>query len=205
MKNLISLLRPALVLLALFTVLTGLLYPLVVTGAAQALFPEEANGSLVRRHGQVIGSQLIGQRFEDPKYFWGRPSATGPAPYDAAASTGSNLGPSNPALAEAIAARVAALRAADPSQVSAPVPVDLVTASGSGLDPHLSPAAALYQISRVSRLRGVDAEKLRQLVTDHTEARTLGLFGEPRVNVLALNLALDQLTGASAPAPRVPQ
>lgn len=205
MKNLISLLRPALVLLALFTVLTGLLYPLVVTGAAQALFPEEANGSLVRRHGQVIGSQLIGQRFEDPKYFWGRPSATGPAPYDAAASTGSNLGPSNPALAEAIAARVAALRAADPSQASAPVPVDLVTASGSGLDPHLSPAAALYQISRVSRLRGVDAEKLRQLVTDHTEARTLGLFGEPRVNVLALNLALDQLTGASAPAPRVPQ
>lgn len=205
MKNLISLLRPALVLLALFTVLTGLLYPLVVTGAAQALFPEEANGSLVRRHGQVIGSQLIGQRFEDPKYFWGRPSATGPAPYNAAASTGSNLGPSNPALAEAIAARVAALRAADPSQVSAPVPVDLVTASGSGLDPHLSPAAALYQVSRVARLRGVDAEKLRQLVTDHTEARTLGLFGEPRVNVLALNLALDQLTGASAPAPRVPQ
>lgn len=201
-----DLLRPALLLLALFTILTGILYPLAVTGAAQALFPEEANGSLIRRHGQVIGSQLIGQRFEDPRYFWGRPSATGPAPYNAAASTGSNLGPMNPALAEAIAARVAALRAADPTQASAPVPVDLVTASGSGLDPHVSPAAARYQASRVARLRGLDEAKLRALIADHTEARSLGIFGEPRVHVLRLNLALDQLTASpSASLPPVPQ
>jgi potassium-transporting ATPase KdpC subunit len=187
-----GLVRPALVLLALFTALTGVLYPLAVTGAAQALFPDEANGSLIRRHGQVVGSQLIGQRFDDPKYFWGRPSATGPAPYNAAASTGSNLGPLHPALAEAITARIAALRAADPAQ-AAPVPVDLVTASGSGLDPHVSPAAALYQVGRVARLRGLDEERLRQLVAAHTAARTVGIFGEPRVNVLRLNLALDQL------------
>ena len=203
-----ELLRPALLLLALFTLLTGILYPLAVTGAAQALFPEEASGSLIRRHGQVIGSQLIGQRFEDRRYFWGRPSATSPAPYNAAASTGSNLGPMNPALAEAIAARVAALRAADPARATAPVPVDLVTASGSGLDPHLSPAAALYQASRVARLRGLDEAKLRQLIDAHTEARTLGIFGEPRVHVLRLNLALDQLTASSRrrrPRPRGPR
>lgn len=192
-----GLLRPALLLLGLFTLLTGVLYPLAITGAAQVLFPHQANGSLVRRHGAVVGSELIGQGFDDPRYFWGRPSATGPASYNAAASTGSNLGPMSPALAEAIAARVAALRAADPAGETAgaagAVPVDLVTASGSGLDPHLSPAAALYQVPRVARSRGLPAPRLRQLVEAHIETRTFGLLGEPRVNVLALNLALDEL------------
>jgi K+-transporting ATPase ATPase C chain len=188
-----GLLRPALLLLALFTALTGVLYPLVITGAAQVFFPDQANGSLVRRNGVVIGSELIGQAFDDPKDFWGRPSATGPAPYNAAASTGSNLGPMNPALAEGIAGRVAALRAADPDGAGGPVPVDLVTASGSGLDPHLSPAAARYQVPRVARLRGLPEPRVRALVESHVEDRAFGILGEPHVKVLRLNLALDEL------------
>lgn len=187
----LSLLRPAAVLLALFTVVTGLLYPLVVTGAAQALFPEQANGSLLRSQGQVIGSSLVGQPFDDPRYFWGRPSATSPFPYNAGASTGSNLGPTNPALVEAIRGRIAALRAADPSVATAVIPVDLVTASGSGLDPDLSPAAALFQVGRVARARGLDDAAVRALVEQLVEARTFGVLGEPRVNVLRLNVALD--------------
>lgn len=187
-----SLLRPAVVLLALFTALTGLLYPAVVTTAAQLLFPFEANGSLLQRDDAVQGSRLIGQAFHDPRYFWGRPSATSPAPYNAAASSGSNLGPTNPALLTAIEERVAALRAADPGN-RAPVPVDLVTASASGLDPHISPAAAAYQAVRVARLRGLPLERVISLVEVHTEARALRVLGERRVNVLALNSALDAL------------
>jgi K+-transporting ATPase ATPase C chain len=184
--------RPALVLLASFTVLCGGLYPLVVTGVAQAAFPRQARGSLIERDGSMIGSELIGQPFSDPRHFWGRPSATAPHPYNGAASTGDNLGPTNPALREAVAARVQALRLADP-QNSAPVPVDLVTTSGSGLDPHISPAAAFYQARRVARARGLDQAKVIQLVEQHVEGRTLGLLGEPRVNVVRLNLALDAL------------
>jgi K+-transporting ATPase ATPase C chain len=183
-------LRPAVILLAIFTVLTGLLYPLAVTGLAQVIFPYQANGSLLRQGDRVAGSALIGQPFDDPRYFWGRPSATTPFPYNAAASTGSNLGPSNPALRSAVQARVAALRATDPDN-SMPVPVDLVTASASGLDPDISVAAALYQVPRVARARGLDAEAVRWLVEQHVEGRQFGLFGEPRVNVLQLNLALD--------------
>lgn len=186
-------LRPALVLLALFTVLTGALYPALVTALAQAAFPHEANGSLIERDGTVIGSSLIGQPFSDPRYFWGRPSATGPVPYNAAASSGSNQGPSNPALKDAVSQRVGALRAADPSQTD-PVPVDLVTASGSGLDPHISPAAAFYQAARVARTRHIPESAVRALVARHTEGRTLGLLGEARVNVLELNLALDGIS-----------
>jgi K+-transporting ATPase ATPase C chain len=189
--------RPALVLFALFTVLTGLVYPAVTTGVAQLLFPHRANGSLMVRDGRVRGSELIGQPFSDPAYFWGRLSATGPTPYNAAASTGSNLGPTNPALAEAVRARVAALRSADPTQTG-PVPVDLVTASGSGLDPHISPAAAAYQVGRVARARGRAADDLQALVDRSTERRALGLIGEPRVNVLLLNLALDSLAALPA-------
>jgi K+-transporting ATPase ATPase C chain len=196
-------LRPALVLLGLFTLLTGLLYPLAVTGLAQAFFPRQANGSLIvapagpaeasrTTAGAVIGSALIGQPFDDPRYFWGRPSATAPFPYTAAASTGSNLGPSNPALLDAVKARVAALRAAGPGN-TLPLPVDLVTASASGLDPDISPAAALYQVPRVARARGLDVETVRQLVEQHVQGRQLGIFGEPRVNVLQLNLALNQV------------
>jgi K+-transporting ATPase ATPase C chain len=186
------LLRPCLVLLGLFTALTGLVYPLAVTGLAQALFPRQANGSLVARDGQVIGSSLIGQPFDQDRYFWGRPSATAPSPYSAAASTGSNLGPSNPALRAAIVQRLERLRRADPGN-PAPVPVDLVTASASGLDPHLSPAAALYQVRRVARARGLPEAEVRELVLSHVRPRTLGLLGEPRVPVLGLNLALDGL------------
>lgn len=192
-SSLRGLLRPALLLLALFTALTGVIYPLAITGAAQVFFPDEANGSLVHRHGNVVGSALIGQSFEDPRHFWGRPSATGPQPYNAAASTGSNLGPNNPALAEAIAARVAALRAADPSNAGGAVPVDLVTASGSGLDPHITPASAFYQVPRVARLRNLPETRVRALVEAHVEDRAFGALGEPRVNVLQLNLALDEL------------
>jgi len=187
-----SQLRPALVLFALFTGLTGLVYPAVTTGAAQLLFPHQANGSLVVRDGRVLGSELIGQPFSHPAYFWGRLSATGPTPYNAAASTGSNLGPTNPALAEAVRARVETLQSADPTQTG-PVPVDLVTASGSGLDPHISPAAARYQVARVAQARGRAPDEIQALVDQSTERRTLGLLGEPRVNVLLLNLALDSL------------
>ena len=186
-------LRPALMMLLVLTVLTGVMYPLAVTGLAHLLFPTQANGSLMTRDGKVIGSELIGQYFDEPQYFWGRPSATAPYPYNAAASSGSNLGPTNPVLIEAVKKRVAALRAADPGN-EAPVPVDLVTASGSGLDPHISPAAALYQVHRVARVRGVQESQVKDLVALHTEGRQFGLLGEPRVNVLKLNLALDTVT-----------
>jgi potassium-transporting ATPase KdpC subunit len=186
MGRVASIARPAVVLLAAFTVLTGLLYPLAVTGLAQAIFPYQANGSLIR----TSGSALIGQPFDDPGYFWGRPSATVPFPYNAGASSGSNLGPSNPALVEAVQARVAKLHEADPGNTQ-PVPVDLVTASASGLDPHISVAAALYQAPRVARARGLDVAAVRQLVAQQTEGRQFGILGEPRVNVLKLNLALD--------------
>jgi len=167
-------------------------YPLLVTGIAQGIMPTGANGSLIVQDGKQVGSALIGQPFSDPKYFWGRPSATAPFPYNAAASSGSNLGPSNPALAEAVRARIAALRAADPGNGSA-VPVDLVTASASGLDPHISAAAAQFQLPRVARARGLSEQRVQQLVADHTEHRQFGILGEPRVNVLRLNLALDAL------------
>ena len=192
-----SQLRPALVSLGLFTLLTGLLYPLVVTGIAQVVFPWQANGSLTVQHGRPIGSALLGQPFENPKYFWGRLSATSPAPYTAfntakqTGSSGSNYGPLNPALLEAVQGRIKALQEADPTNTAA-IPVDLVTASASGLDPHISPAAAAYQVGRVTRARGLSEDVVRQLVDRHTAGRTFGLLGEPRVNVLALNLALDQ-------------
>ena len=184
------LIRNALVLLLGLSVVTGILYPLVVTGLAQVLFPARSNGSLIVRDGKPAGSELIGQAFSDPKYFWGRPSATTPFANNAASSIGSNLGPTNPALKEAIKQRVDALRAADPGN-AAPVPVDLVTASGSGLDPHISPAAARYQLARVARTRGVSEERVANLLSKATEGRQLGVLGEPRVNVLELNLMLD--------------
>ncbi len=187
-----TILRPALVLFVLLSALTGLLYPLAVTGAAQAVFPDQAAGSLIERDGKVVGSRLIGQSFSDPGHFWGRPSATAPMAYNAAASGGSNQGPLNPALADAVKGRVAALRAADPGN-TAPVPVDLVTASASGLDPDISPAAANYQAARVARARGLPPEQVAALVERHTEAPLGGFLGEPRVNVLALNLALDAM------------
>jgi K+-transporting ATPase ATPase C chain len=182
--------RAAIVSLAMLTVVTGIAYPLVVTGVAQVVFPYQANGSLIVKDGKTVGSALIGQPFDDPKYFWSRPSATSPFPDNAGASSGSNLSPTNPALISAVQGRVDALRAADPGN-TAPVPVDLVTASGSGLDPHISPAAALYQVSRVARERKLSPDAVRTLVQRHIEGRFLGLLGEPRVNVLALNLALD--------------
>lgn len=188
--------RPTLVLLAAFTLLTGLIYPLVVTAIAQIAFPQQANGSLLVRDGHTVGSHLIGQEFSDPRYFWGRLSATAPTPYNAAAGAGSNYGPLNPKLQAAVAQRLAALRRADPTNAK-PVPVDLVTASGSGLDPHISPAAAEYQAPRVARLRGMDEGQVRQLVQQHTQGRQFGFLGEPRVNVLALNLALDAAPGAA--------
>lgn len=184
--------RTALTMLLIFTVLTGLLYPLSVTGLAQLFFPEQANGSLIVHNGKVIGSKLIGQYFDKPEYFWGRPSATSPFPYNAAASGGSNLGPTNPALIEAVKARVATLRSADPGS-DTPVPVDLVTASASGLDSHISPAAAMYQVNRVARARGLDERRVRELVARNIEGRQFALLGEPRVNVLELNLALNAL------------
>jgi potassium-transporting ATPase KdpC subunit len=183
-------LRPALLVLLVLTVLTGIIYPLVVTGISQVVFPNQANGSLITVNGKAVGSALIGQPFDEPKYFWGRPSATAPYPYNAAASSGSNLGPTNPALTDAVKARIEALRAADPGNTT-PVPVDLVTASASGLDPDISVAAALYQLHRVAQARGLDEATVRQLVDQYTTGRTLGILGEPRVNVLRLNLALD--------------
>jgi K+-transporting ATPase ATPase C chain len=183
-------LRPALVSLAALTLITGLLYPLVVTGVAQVLFPRQANGSLIINDGKPVGSSLIGQPFDAPNYFWSRPSATFPFPYNAAASSGSNLGPTNDALMKAVQARIDALKTADPDN-PLPLPVDLVTASGSGLDPHISPAAAEYQIRRIARVRGLDETVVQRLVVQHSEGRQLGVLGEPRVNVLTLNLALD--------------
>jgi K+-transporting ATPase ATPase C chain len=193
----LSQLRASLVALAVFTVLTGIAYPLLVTGIAQAAFPRQANGSLVMVDGKVAGSKLIGQPFDDPKYFWGRLSATLDAngkalPYNAAASGGSNLGPTNPALTDAAKARIDALRAADPDNRS-DVPVDLITSSASGLDPDISPAAADYQVHRVAKARGLDDSRVKAVVAAHTEDRTLGVLGEPRVHVLELNLALDAL------------
>ena len=185
-----SILRPALVLFTVLTVITGVAYPLVVTGVAQTVFPVQAAGSLILKDGKPVGSTLIGQNFSDPAHFWGRPSTTAPMPYNAAASGGANLGPTNPALVDAVKARVEALRAADPGN-SVPVPVDLVTSSASGLDPHISPAAAHYQAPRVARLRQLPLEVVERLVDAHTEAPPWRLLGEPRVNVLALNLALD--------------
>jgi len=201
MKDIFSTLRPALLLLLVFTVVTGLAYPALLTGVARAMFPRQAEGSLIRDQGKVVGSELVGQAFTDPAYFWSRPSALGPFPYNASNSTGSNQGPTNPALYDAVKARVEALRAADPGN-TAPVPVDLVTASGSGLDPDISPAAAYYQAPRIARLRGLSVDAVRTLIDHQTEDRTLGFLGEPRVNVLALNRALDRLAPArGAPAP----
>jgi K+-transporting ATPase ATPase C chain len=187
-------LRAAVIMLIAMTVFTGLLYPVVITGVAQVIFPYQANGSLIVKNGTVVGSALIGQPFDDPKYFWSRPSATGPYPYNAAASSGSNLGPTNGVLTQMVQSRVDALRKADPG-TTAPVPVDLVTASGSGLDPNISPAAAEYQVPRVARVRNMDPVTVRQLVAQNTTGRFLGLLGEPAVNVLQLNLALDQAQG----------
>jgi K+-transporting ATPase ATPase C chain len=188
--------KPAIIVLALLTLITGIIYPLVVTVIAQVAFPAQANGSLIMKDGQATGSRLIGQSFDDPKYFWGRLSATGTYPYNAfnaealTASSGSNYGPLNPALLEMVQGRIDALKAADPDNTQ-PIPVDLVTASGSGLDPHISPAAADYQVARVARARGLDVSVLQQLVAQHIEGRDLGILGEPRVDVLDLNLALD--------------
>jgi K+-transporting ATPase ATPase C chain len=183
-------LRPAVISFLLLTLLTGFAYPLLVTGISQLIMPGKANGSLIVREGKPVGSSLIGQSFSDPKYFWGRPSATGPMPNNASASSGSNLGPTNPALMDAVKARVQALRDADPGNLQ-PVPVDLVTASASGLDPHISPAAVEYQLVRVARVRKLSSDAVRKLVDEHTEGRQFGILGEPRVNVLELNLALD--------------
>lgn len=192
MKTLMQLLRPAFVLFVLLSLITGIVYPVAVTGIAQGLFPREAAGSLIVKDGKPVGSALIGQNFTEPKYFWGRPSATGPYAYNAAASSGSNQGPLNPALVDAVKGRIEALKAADPEN-TLPIPADLVTASGSGLDPHLSPAAARYQISRIAKARKLPVEQVRVLLERHVEDRQLGFLGELRVNVLALNLALDAI------------
>jgi K+-transporting ATPase ATPase C chain len=182
--------RSAFVVFLLLTIVTGVVYPALVWAVAQLVFPHQANGSVIVQKGRAVGSELIGQAFDDPKYFWGRPSATTPF-YNAASSSGSNLGPTNPQQLKDVQERVEALRKAHPDQTG-PVPVDLVTASGSGLDPHISPAAAEYQVTRVAKVRDLAADRVRQLVAKHTEGRTLGVLGEPRVNVLRLNLALDQ-------------
>ena len=191
-------LRIAIMMLLVFSALTGLIYPLAMTGLAQVIFHDRANGSLIEQGGKAVGSELIGQPFDDPKYFWGRPSATGPYPYNAASSTGSNLAVSNPALSDAIRDRVAKLRESG-VPADQPIPVDLVTASGSGLDPHISVAAARIQVPRVARARGLKEETIERLVVENTEGRQLGILGEPRVNVLKLNLALDR--SASEPQP----
>jgi K+-transporting ATPase ATPase C chain len=188
-----ALLWPALAATIVLTVLTGIIYPVAITGISEVAFPHQAGGSLITRSGKAVGSELLGQYADDAKYFWGRISATGPMPYNGASSNASNLGPSNPALLDAIKGRIAALRAVDSSN-TAPVPVDLVTSSASGLDPHISPAAAAYQVARVARARGLDSATVAGLVARHTQGRQLGFLGEARVNVLLLNLDLDQLT-----------
>ncbi|WP_150047755.1 potassium-transporting ATPase subunit KdpC [Methylomonas rhizoryzae] len=186
-------LRPAALMLLLLTLATGVVYPALVTLVAQTVFAEQANGSLIKNsQGDAVGSKLIGQAFSDPQYFWSRPSATANYPYNAAASGGSNLGPTNPALSEAVAARIRALKDVDPGN-HLPIPVDLVTASASGLDPHISPAAAQYQVQRIAKRRKIDESKIRELIAAHSEGRQWGVFGEPRVNVLQLNLALDRV------------
>ncbi|MDR5748575.1 potassium-transporting ATPase subunit KdpC [Caballeronia sp. LZ029] len=189
-----TILRPAIVLFVALTVLTGLVYPAVVTAIGQAAFPHQANGSLIERDGRAVGSEIIGQQFDAPQYFWGRLSATTPNPYNAGSSSGSNLGPTNPALADEIKGRIDALHAADPDN-RAPLPVDLVTSSGSGLDPEISPAAAAYQVARVAKARGMTPAQVEALVSEATSARQFGVLGEPRVNVLKLNLALDAARG----------
>lgn len=200
MNTMKTLWRPAALSFVLLALATGLVYPLALTGLAQLVMPERANGSLVVRDGKVIGSRLIGQAFDDPRYFWGRPSATAPMPYNAAGSSGSNLAPSNPALVETVRARIDALRAANPD-APGPVPMELVTASASGLDPHISPEAARWQIPRIARVRGLSAAAVEDLVRVHAETPWLGLIGMPRVNVLKINIALDALAaGRAAPA-----
>ena len=196
MKLFVRYLHPALVFLGLFTLLTGIVYPLLVTAVAQIVFHRQANGSLIEQEGVIVGSTLIGQPFDDPAYFWGRPSLTSSHPYNGAASAGSNIAPSNPVLVERVVGRIASLEAADPTN-PLPIPVDLVTASGSGLDPHITLAAAEYQIPRVARVRGLETSVVRQLVAEYAEGHTFGLLGEPRVNVLKLNLALDALQSNS--------
>jgi potassium-transporting ATPase KdpC subunit len=188
-------LRSVVVMFVLLTVITGVAYPLLVTGVAQVVFPHQANGSLILRDGKLVGSELIGQPFDDSKYFWGRPSATSAFPDDASASSGSNLGPTNPAQLDAVRARVDALKKMQPES-SGPVPIDLVTASASGLDPQISPAAAEYQVARVAKARSLTEEQIRKLVAANTDNRTFGFLGEARVNVLKLNLALDDLSGS---------
>ncbi len=187
-----KLIRQSLLVFVALTLVTGVAYPLVMTVVAQGLFSHQANGSLIERDGKIVGSELIGQQFDDPRYFSGRPSATGPTPYNASASTGSNLGPTNPAQLDAVRGRVESMKQANADQTG-PIPIDLVTASASGLDPHISLAAAEFQIARVANARGLDEKSVRDLVAEHTEGRTFGLLGEPRVNVLQLNLALDEL------------
>lgn len=189
--------RPAVVLFILLSIITGVVYPLATAALGKWLLPDQANGSLIEKDGKLVGSSLIGQSFTEPQYFWGRPSATGPYPNNAAASSGSNQGPLNPALAEVVKSRVNALKVADPDN-TLPVPVDLVTASASGLDPHISPAAAAYQASRVAKARGLSAVSVQALINENTEGRQWGVFGEPRVNVLNLNLALDKSTVRNA-------
>lgn len=190
----LKMLRQSVVALVALGVIVGAIYPLAVTGISQAFFSHEAGGSMIVQDSKVVGSELIGQPFSDPGYFWSRPSATTPIPYNAAASSGSNLGPTNPALLALVEERIESLRAADPGNID-PVPVDLATSSASGLDPNISPAAAEYQVARVARARDLAVERVRALVAEHTEGRQWGTLGEPRVNVLELNLALDALTG----------
>ncbi len=196
-----TLIRPALVIFVMLSLITGLVYPLLVTGIGQTLFPDQARGSLIERDGKLVGSALIGQNFTAPHYFWGRPSATAPMANNAAASSGSNQGPLNPALGQAVEARVDSLRAADPDN-KLPIPVDLVTASASGLDPHISVSAAQYQLGRVARQRKLPLQEVERLVAAHTEGRDLAMLGEPRVNVLKLNLALDRAANPAAAQPK---
>jgi K+-transporting ATPase ATPase C chain len=196
----LKILRQSLIALVALTVITGIIYPLAVTGIAAGVFPHKSSGGLIVQNGKALGSALIGQSFSDPKYFWSRPSATSPEPYNGVASSGSNLGPTNPALLQAVEERIAALRAADPGN-TLPVPVDLVTASGSGLDPDISPAAAYYQAARVARARGLTLAEVEGLIARFTKGRQLGILGDPRVNVVQLNLALDSLATSGANPP----